>query len=145
MKEDWLQWFTNFFDKKSAGSGAKSMPNQQLANELHKQMIRKFKRRQGYFSFKDNICSADVADMQLISKYDKVIGFLLCFIDLFSKYVLVVPLKDKKGAAIAYAFQSILNDSERKPNKIWVDQGSEFYNKSFKKGLDDNDKDVFNT
>ena len=95
--------------------------------------------------YKDNICSADVADMQLISKYDKVIGFLSCFIDLFSKYVLVVPLKDKKGAAIAYAFQSILNDSERKPNKIWVDQGSEFYNKSFKKGLDDNDKDVFNT
>ena len=145
MKDNWLQWFTIFFDKKSAGSGAKSMPNQQLANELHKQIIRKFKRCLVYSSFKDNICGADLADMQLISKYDKVIGFLLCFIDLFSKYVLVVPLKDKKGAAIAYAFQSILNDSERKPNKLWVDQGSEFYNKSFKKWLDDNDKAVFNT
>ena len=104
------------------------------------------KRRLVYSSFKDNICGADLADMQLISKYDKVIGFLLCFIDLFSKYVLVVPLKDKKGATVVYAFHSILNDSERKPNKIWVDQGgSEFYNKSFKKWLDDNDKAVFNT
>ena len=118
MKDDWLQWFTIFFHKKSAGSGAKSMPNQQLANGFHKQIIRKFKRRLVYSSFKDNICGADLADMQLISKHDKVIGFLLCFIDLFSKYVLVVPLKDKKGATIVYAFQSILNDSERKPNKI---------------------------
>ena len=91
MKQDWLQWFTIFFDKNSAGSGAKSMPNQQLANELHKQIITKFKRRLVYSSFKDNICGADLADMQLISKCDRVIGFLLCFIDLFSKYVLVVP------------------------------------------------------
>ena len=80
MKEDWLQWFTVFFHKKSAGSGAKSMPNQQLANELHKQIIRKFKRRLIYSSFKDSICGADLADMQLISKYDKVIGFLLCLL-----------------------------------------------------------------
>ena len=59
--------------------------------------------------------------MQLISKYNKGITFLLCAIDLFTKYVWVVPLKNKKGVTIVYAFQNILNDSERKPSKIWVD------------------------
>ena len=66
--------------------------------------------------------------MQLTSKYNKEIRYLLCAIDLFSKYAFVVPLKDKKGATIANAFQKNVNNSKRKPNKIWVDQGSEFYN-----------------
>ena len=84
---------------------------------------------------------ADLADMQLLSKYNKGIRFLLCAIDIFSKYVWVVPLKDKKGVSIATAFQSILkrSNSSRKPNKIWVEKGSEFYNVSFKKWLKDND------
>ena len=56
-----------------------------------------------------------------------------CVIDIFSKYTLVVPLKDKKGVGIVNAFQKILDKSGRKPNKIWVDKGSEFYNSSFKK------------
>ena len=64
--------------------------------------------------------------MQLISKYKKGSKYLLCAIDLFSKFVFVVPLKDKKGSTIVNAFQSILDNSKRKPNKIWVDQGSEF-------------------
>ena len=76
--------------------------------------------------------------MQLISKYNKRIRYLLCAIDLFSKYAWVVPLKDKKGVSIANAFQKILDSSKRKPNKIWVDQGSEFYNNYFKKWLKDN-------
>ena len=59
-------------------------------------------------------------------------------IDGFSKYVCVVPLKDKKGLSIANAFQSISNNSKRKPNKIWVDQGREFYINVFKKWLKDN-------
>ena len=66
--------------------------------------------------------------MQLISKYNKRIRYLLCAIDLFSKYAFVAPLKNKKGVTITNAFQDILDKSERKPNKIWVDQGSEFYN-----------------
>ena len=69
--------------------------------------------------------------MQLISKYNKGIRYLLCAIDLFSKYAFVVPLKDKKGTTNGNAFQSILNNSKRKPNKIWVDQVSEFYNNVF--------------
>ena len=65
--------------------------------------------------------------MELISKYNKGIRYLLCVIDLFSKYAWFVPLKDEKGAKITNAFQKILDSSKRKPNKIWVDQGSEFY------------------
>ena len=77
--------------------------------------------------------------MQLLSRYNKRIRFLLCIIDIFSKYAWVVPLKDKKGISIVTAFQNILEQSNRKPNKIWVDKGSEFYNTSFKKWLRDND------
>ena len=71
--------------------------------------------------------------MQLISKYNKGIRYLLCFIDLFSKYAWAVPLKDKKGVAITNAFQSSLKETNRRANKIWVDQGSKFYNNFSKK------------
>ena len=136
-----------FFDKKSKGADIKNeiKENQQLANELHKPIIRKFKKRKVYSSFKGNIWGVDLADMQLISKYNKGIRYLLCVIDLFSKYAWVVPLKDKKGVSIINAFQSILNSSKRKPNKIWVDQGSEFYNNHFKKWLKDNDIEMYST
>ena len=97
-----------------------------------------------YSSFKDNIWG-DLADMQLISKYNKGIRYLLCAIDLFSKYAFVVPLEGKKGTTIANAFQSILENSKRKPNKIWVDQGSEFYNTHFKKWLKDNNIETYST
>ena len=83
--------------------------------------------------------------MQLISKYNKGIKYLLRVIDLFSKYAWVVLLKDKKGTNIVNAFQGILNSLKRKPNKIWVDQGSEFYNNSFKKWLKDNDISIYST
>ena len=76
--------------------------------------------------------------MQLLSRYNKGIRFLLCVIDSFSKYAWVVPLKNKKGISILKAFQSILKQSNRKQNKIWVDKDSEFYNVYFKKWLQDN-------
>ena len=125
-----------FFDKKTQGSGhslqvATNNENIQLADELHKPIIRKFKKRKMYFSFTDNIWGADLADMQLLSKCNKRFRLLLCVIDIFSKYAWVIPLKDKKGASIVNAFQKILNDSKRKSNKIWVDKGSKFYNTSF--------------
>ena len=69
--------------------------------------------------------------MQLISKFNKGFRFLLCVIDIFSKYPWVVPSKDKKGVSINGAFQKILDDSNRKPNKIWVHKGSEFYDNYF--------------
>ena len=81
--------------------------------------------------------------MQLISKFNKGFRYLLCAIDVFSKYARVVPLKDKKGVSIVDAFQKIFDDSDRKRNKIWVDKGSEFYNNSFKKWLKDNDIEMY--
>ena len=160
--------------KKSIGSGAKRVntkitpQNEQLAEELHKPIIRKFKKRKVYSTFKDNIWGVDLADMQLLSKYNKGIRFLLCVIDIFSKYAWVVPLKDKKGISIyisivkawvvplkdkkginiisiVKASQSILKQSNRKPNKIWADKGSEFYNVYFKKWLRDNNIVMYST
>ena len=102
-------------------------------------------KKKVYSSFKDNIWGVGLADMQLISKYNKGIRYLLFAIDFFSKHDFVVPLKDKKGVTITNAFQSILDKSKRKPNKIWVDQGSEFYNNVFKKWLKDNDIIMYST
>ena len=69
--------------------------------------------------------------MQSLSRYSKGFKYLLCVIDLFSKYTWVVPIKDKKGTSIVNSFKKIISE-KRKPNKIWFDQGSEFYNQSFK-------------
>ena len=83
--------------------------------------------------------------MQLISKFNKGFRFLLCVIDIYSKYAWVVPLKDKKGVSIVYAFQIILNKSNRKPNKIWADKGGEFYNRSLKLWLETNYIEIYST
>ena len=83
--------------------------------------------------------------MQLINKFNKGIRFLLCLIDIFSKYARVVPLKDKKSVIIVDAFQKILDDSMREPNKIWVDKGKELYNSSFKKWLKDIGIEMYST
>ena len=106
-----------FFDKNSKGRSIKSMPNQQLADELHEPIIRKIKKRRVYLSFKDNIWGVDLADLQLISKYNKGIRFLLCVIDIFSKYAWVVPLIDKYDITIVNTLQSILENSKRKPKQ----------------------------
>ena len=137
-----------FFDKKSRGSGtAKPSSLKRItrdsslifADELHKPVIKTFNKRKVYSQFKDNIWGVDLADMQSLSKKNKGIKYLLCAINLFSKYAFVVPLKDKRGISIVNAFNKIIKQSNRKPNKIWVDQGGEFYNHNFKKWLSDND------
>ena len=74
--------------------------------------------------------------MQLISKFNKGIRLFLCVIDIFSKYTWVIPLKDKRGIAITNALQKILDKSNRKPNRKWVDKGSEFHNRSTKSHLE---------
>ena len=104
-----------------------------LQTNFINQLLGSLKKRKVYYSFKDNIWGVDLADMQLINKYNKGIRYLLCVIDTFSNYAWVVPLKDKKGITIVNAFQKILGNSKRTPNEIWVDQGSEFYNNVFKK------------
>ena len=148
-----------FFDKKSTaepsslermGSGFKKLKNTArnssiLADECHKLSIRKFNKRKAYSQFKDNIWGVDLADMQSLSRKNKSIKYLLCAIDLYSKYAFVIPLKDKKGISIVNAFNKIIKQSNRKPNKILVDQGGEFYNNVFEKWLSDNDINMYST
>ena len=140
-----------FFDSKVASLDKKAMSgkgiknNKILAEELHKPVIKKFNKKKVYSQFKDNIWGVDLADMTSLSKQNKGIKNLLCAIDLFSKYAFVVPLKDKKGISIINAFNKIIKQSNRKPNKIWVDQGGEFYNRVFKKWLSDNGIIVYST
>ena len=133
-----------FFDKKSSGSGVDAEPNYQLANELHKQIIRKFKKRKVYSSFRDNIWGVDLADIRSLSKYNERIKYLLCVIDLFSKYAWVVPLKDQRGITIINAFQKIVSKG-RKRNIIWVDQSAEFYSTFFKRFLKINNIEMYST
>ena len=107
------------------------MPNQQLADELHKPIVKKFKKRKAYSSFKYNIYVVDLVDMQLLSTFNKGIRFLLCVINIFSKYAWVFPLEDKKGITVVNASHKILDvpmklHSKRKPNNIWVNKDREF-------------------
>ena len=132
-----------FFDKKSTGSGVSS--SSILADELHKPIIKKFKKRKIYSKFKDNLWGVDLADMQSLSRKNKGIKYLSCVIDLYSKYAFVIPLKDKKGISILNGFDKIIKQYNRKSNQIWVDQGGEFYNNIFKKWLSDNDIIMYST
>ena len=98
-----------------------------------------------YSQFKDNIWGVDLADMQSLSRKNKGIKYLLRAIDLYSKYAFVIPLKDKKRISIVNAFNKIIKQSSRNPNKIWVDQGGEFYNNVFEKWLSDDDINMYST
>ena len=84
-------------------------------------------------------------EIKLKSKYNKEIGFLLYAIDLFSKHAQVVPINYKKGVTFVNAFQKLLDSSERKPNKMWVDQGSEYYNFQFENFLKGNNIEIYST
>ena len=119
--------------------------NKIFTEELHKPVIKKFNKRKVYSQFKDNIWGVDLADMQSLSRKNKRFKYLLCAINLYSKYAFVIPLKDKKGISIVNAFNKIIKQSNRKPNKIWVDQGGEFYNHVFKKWLSDNNIIMYST
>ena len=90
------------------------MSNQELAEELHKQIITKFEKRKAPSSFIENIWGADLTDMQLISKFNKGFQFLLRVTDIYNKYAWVVPLKGKRGITITNAFQKNLNEANRK-------------------------------
>ena len=141
-----------FFEEKSSGCGvAASFANKsaternyQLAHELHKQIISNLKKINLYLSFRDNIWGVDLADLQSLSKCNKGINYLLCSVDLFSKYAWVVPLKDKRRIIIDNAFQKIISRG-RKLNNIWLDQGGGFYNKLFKRFLIINNIEMYST
>ena len=126
-----------FLDERTKGSGLKSdnrflkydkqlLENKELAEELHKPIIKNFKRRKVYSTFKDHIWDVDLADMSLISKFNKGIKYLLCVIDIFSRYSWAIPLKNKKEDTIVEGFKKIFKNLNRKPDKIWVDHGVNF-------------------
>ena len=145
IKKNKLQWFTSFLIKNILEVVLQMKLDK--INNLQMNFINQSsgKKRKVYSSFKDNIWGADLADMQLISKYSKEIRYLICTIDLFSKYAWIFPLKDKKVVSIVNAFQKIIDNSKRKPNKIQADQGSEFYNSQFKEVLKENHMEKYST
>ena len=131
-----------FFDKKTrSGIGV----NEKLAEELHKPVIKKLKRRKVYARFKDNIWVGDLAEMGSLFSKKKNVNYLLCVTDIFTKYACVKSLKDKKGETVLNAFIETLNEYNRKPNKLWVDQRKEFYNKLMQEWLDNNDILMYST
>ena len=105
-----------------------------LAEELHKPIRRKFEKRRVLVNGIDRIWAADLVDMQAFSKFNRGIKYLLAVIDVFSKYGWLIPLKDKTGKSVASALKTIFK--ERKPEKMWVDKGKEFYNKDVKELID---------
>ena len=139
---DFLQWFINVLVKKTSaargnkfsGSGIKneSISNKWLTEESHKPIIRNFNKRKAQSSFIDNIWGADLAELQVISKSNRGFRFLLCVIDILSKYAWVIRLKEKKEITINNAFQKISDEPNCKPNKIWVDKSSKFCNRWMK-------------
>ena len=100
-----------FFDKKASGIGRgtknENISNKELVEELSKPIIEKFEKIKVHSPFIDSIWGPDLADMQLLSKFNRGICFLLCVIDIFSKYAWVIPFKDKKGITITNSFQKI--------------------------------------
>ena len=120
--------FYKCFDKKTKGSGVttltnnsaiKSIPqNEQLADELQKPIIRKFRKRKVYSAFKDNIWAADLVDMQLISKFNRGLDFYYVLLIFLANMGGLFFCKDKKVLSIVNAFQKILKTSARKSHKI---------------------------
>ena len=139
-------WSETLATRNKSAYKNKNIFNKDLPSELHKPVIKRFKKRKLRLPFIDNIWGADLANMQLISKFNKEICF--CYVLLvFSVYTHGLFLwKIKKGITITNDFQNILNESNRKPNKIWVEKGSEFYYRSIKSWLDKKwHRNVFNT
>ena len=156
-----------FFDKKTSGRAAtlapsetfwsevlatratrnksaiknQNMSNKELAAESFKPVIWKFKKLKVHSTFVDNIWGADLADV--MSKFNIEIPILLCVTDIYSEYTWVIPLKDGKEITNTNAFQKILDESKLKPNKIWVDKGREFNNRSMKSWLEKNDVEIY--
>ena len=104
----------------------------ELAEELHKPAVKHFVKRKVVVNRLDQIWAADLVDMQSFAKENDNVKFLLCVIDIFSKNGWIIPLKNKTGIAVAEAFKKIFVISNRKPAKLWVDKGKEFYNKDVK-------------
>ena len=131
---DLLQWFKNVLIKKLlvAISKMKIFLKKNQQKNYTRQLLENLMKEKYTHLLLTIFGGADLPEMQLISKFNKGFRILLYVIDVQSKYALAIPLRDKKGITITNDFQKILNESNRKPNKIWVDKGSAFYNRSMK-------------
>ena len=127
------------------GKGKDGKWTDRLAQELHKPRRVRFPRRRVHVKGIDLIWSSDLVDMSAFSKDNHGVKYLLTIIDVFSKYAWVMPLKTKTGKDITKAFDYIIEGSGRKPSRLWVDKGTEFYNKTFKKYLEQNDIQMYST
>ncbi len=107
---------------------------QQMATELHKKVTKKFQRRRVIVHDIDEIWGADLVDMQENEKTNDGNKYILTIIDCFSRYAWAIPLKNKSGVVVTDAFIKLFAVG-RIPTKLWVDQGSEFYNSNLKKNI----------
>ena len=117
---------------------------QNLAEELHKPVKRKFPKRKVFVSGIDDTWAADLVEMGSFSEWNEGVRYLLMVIDVFSKYGWIRTLKNKKGISVAEAFKSIFKEG-RKPKKLWVDKGKEFWNKEVKAVMDENGVERYST
>jgi hypothetical protein len=104
----------------------------ELADELHKPIRRKFIKRKVFVKDIDDIWTADLVDMGKFAKYNRGFKYLLTIIDTFSKYGWIVPLKDKSANSVVEAFESVFKRSGRILERLWTDKGTEFYNEKMK-------------
>ena len=138
-KYDWCQKALASVVFKCLGKKTRSGISVNELHKLDKPGIKKFKRRKVYARFKDNIWVEDLAEIGPSSSKNENIKCLLCFIDVFTKYIWIKPLKDKIGKIVLNAFIEIVNESNCKPNKLWLDQGRELYNQLMQECLGNND------
>ena len=136
----------------------KQQQQQLLAQEVFSPQITKFRRERMIPLYKDETWSADLIDKSSLSKYNNNYKFILTVIDLFTKYAWAIPLKNNSGLSITNGFKIVLDEhpkggsedqpscrSDRKPEKLWVDRGSEFYNKTFKSLLKEYETKLYST
>ena len=107
----------------------------QFSKEIHHRAVKKFTRRKVIVTGIDNVWAMDLADMKAYVKYNDQYRYILCVIDVFSKFAWCIPLKTKTATSILNAVKSIIESSGRTPEKFWVDRGSEFYNKDFERWI----------
>ena len=124
---------------------------QLLAKEVFSPQITKFRRQRKIPLYKDETWSADLIDKSSLSKYNNNYKFILTVIDIFTKYAWAIPLKNKFGLSITNGFKIVLSEhpqggsEPKKPEKLWVDRGSEFYNKTFKPLLKEYETKLYST
>ena len=113
--------------------------------ELHKPAIKTFERRRVISNYANEIWGADIVDFSDYKEFNNDYRYILCVIDVFSKFAWCEPLRDKTATTINKAFKDIMKFSKRKPKLLWTDKGTEFYNKVFDATLKAQDIKIYST